>query len=393
MHNTRETMKSILLASASIVAFAGAAAAQDTGITFGGEAELGFNDEEEDGLFYEADLNVTFEAQLNNGLTSSVTFNIPVADNGFGDDVSGNSSDFVLALEAEGLGGLFFGDTDVATEAHWDPGFAMASDGFTEQDNETVIRGDGTFGGFEMSASGIVRDGGNDRPGLNTDERDYIDQIAFGMSGAVGLFALELAYQEESQTLEDSSETDTEDLYDSSNEDFNGDEIFGIAAGATFGGADLKFAYSRNFNDVNEDGEEGTNSYGVLARYPFGPVSVYGSYTFEPDYDENSFGVGGSYTSGPIAVSAYYESEVGDEEVGVEAVYNPTELTTYAIGYIEDIDNEGIDIDGDQDEGFYAQVRQSIGSNAYVEASYAEFGDAGPDEVREGTTVLVGLAF
>jgi hypothetical protein len=68
-------------------------------------------------------------------------------------------------------------------------------------------------------------------------------------------------------------------------------------------------------------------------------------------------------------------------------------VTRFALGYIEDIDNEGIDVDGEQDEGIYAQARQAIGENAYVEASYAEFTDAGPDEVREGTTLLVGLTF
>jgi len=395
-------MKSILLATASIVAFAGAAAAQQTGVTFGGEAELGFNDVEEDGFFYSADLNVTFQAELDNGLTTSVTFTIPVADNAT--DASLGTSDFVLALEADDVGGLYFGDTEVATEAHWDPGFAMASDGFTEQDNETVLRGTGVFGGVSTSVSGIVRDGGNDRPGLNTDERDYIDQIAVGASGTVGAFTFNFAYQEESQ-LSDSGDDETVDgdldisedlaVYDSSNEDFNADEVLGIAAGATFGGADVKFAYSRNFTDFGTEDptQQGTNSYGVLVRYPFGPVSAYASYTFEPDYDENSFGVGGSYTSGPISASLYYESEVGDEEVGVEATYNPSDLTTYAIGYINDIDNDGIDIDGEQDEGFYVQAKQALGSNAYVSASYAEFGDAGPDEVREGTTLLVGFAF
>jgi outer membrane protein OmpU len=357
---------------------------------------------------------------------------IPVADNGFGDDVVG-ANDFVLAIEAEGLGGLFFGDTEVATEAHWDPGFAMASDGFTEQDNETVLRGTSVFNEFEVSLSAIVRDGGNDRPGDFDDDdedeldeadidvdsdRDYVDQIAFGASGAIGAFALDLAYQEESQLSGilfpdgddadadpdgDDQTADVEDIYDSSNEDFNSDEIFGIAAGATFGGADLKFGYATNLTDDVE-------SYGVLVRYPFGPVSASASYTFEPDLGEDSWRIGAEYTSGPFFVSAYYESEAsaagtldttdddfGDEEFGIEAVYNPNELTTLAFGYIEDLDDAATDDDdllgGEQDEGFYVAARQAIGENAYIEGSYSDFTDAGPDEVREGTTLLVGLTF
>lgn len=391
-------MKSILLASASIVAFAGAAAAQN--ITFGGDAELGFNDEEEDGFFYSADLNVTFEADLG-GVTSTVTFAIPVADNAFGDEFEGNNSnDFILALVAEGVGGLYFGDTAFAAETHWDPGFAMASDGFSEQDNETVLRGNGTFFGFEMDVSGIVRDGGNDRPGINSTERDYIDQIAVGASGSVGLFTMDIAYQEKSQLDGSGDDVDVADVYDSSNEDFNGDEVFGVAAGATFAGADVKFGYSRNFDNVGEDGEAGTNSYGVLVRYPFGPVTLSGSYTFEPDYPNNSYKVAADYVSGPISLSAYYQAEATldggggdtDNEYGIEAVYSQSELTTYYVGYINDT-NENVELDGGQDEGFYVAARQGIGDNAYVEASYSEFTDAGPNEVREGTTVLVGLTF
>jgi hypothetical protein len=397
MHNTRETMKRILLASASIVAFAGAASAQN--IVFGGDAELGFNDVEEDGFFYSADLNVTFSTELTPGVNTTITFAIPVADNAIGDNSNGNNTnnDFVLALVAEGTGGLYFGDTSFAPEIHWDPGFAMASDGFSEQDNETVLRGNGTFFGFDMDVSGIVRDGDNDRPGINSTERDYIDQIALGMSGSVGLFAVDVGYQEKSQI--DGSGIDADDgvlgVYDSNNEDFNGDEIVAVAAGATFAGADVKFGYSRNFDnfgDANAADDQGTDSYGVLVRYPFGPVTLSGSYTFEPDYNDNSYKVAADYVSGPISLAAYYQNETGDEEYGVEAVYSQSELTTYYVGYIDDT-NEGTEIDGDQDEGFYVAARQGFGNNAYVEASYAEFGDAGPNEVREGTTVLVGLTF
>jgi outer membrane protein OmpU len=399
MLNLRESMKRILLASASIVAFAGAAAAQT--ITFGGDAELGFNDDEEDGFFYSANLDVTFQADLGGGLTSTVTFTIPVADNVFGSDSTAtNSNDFVLALAAEGVGGLFFGDTSFAPELHWDPGFAMSSDGFSEQDNETVLRAQGTFFGFAMDTSGIVRDGDNDRPGINSNERDYIDQIAVGASGSVGLFTMDIAYQEKSQIDGSGVDADngTAGVYDSNNPDFNGDEVFGVAAGATFGGADVKFGYSRNFDNIGEDGDAGTNSYGLLVRYPFGPVSLSASYTFEPDYPNNSYKVAADYVSGPISVSAYYQAEATldgsdtDNEYGVEAVYSQSELTTYYIGYIDDT-NENIELDGDQDEGFYVAARQGLGSNAYVEASYSEFTDAGPNEVRKGTTVLVGLTF
>jgi outer membrane protein OmpU len=375
MHNTRETMKSILLASASIVAFAGAAAAQ--GITFGGTAELGFNDEEEDGFFYSADLDVTFTTTLDNGLTASATFTLPIASNNLGNTNIGVDDNFVLAIESEGFGGLFFGDTAFAAETYWDPGFAMASDNFSEQDNETVIRGEGVFNDFTFGVSGIVADADNDRPGRGGSGRDYLDQISLGGTGNFGMFALDFAYQEESsiaagRIYDEDTDTD-EDVYDTNNEDFNPNEIVAVAAGTTFGGADLKFAVSR---DLTAE----TTSYGVLARYPFGPVTLTGSYTFEPDFDEDSWKVQADYATGAITASVFYESEIGDENWGVEAGYAFDENTNIYVGYIED-------------DGAYAGARAGIGSNAYVEASYSEFTDAGPTEFRQGTTLLVGLTF
>lgn len=409
-------MKRILLASASIVAFAGAAAAQEpVAVSFGGSAELGFNDEEENGFFYEADLDVTFAAPLDNGLTAQVTFTIPVAADSLStdNDLEG-TEDFVLSIASPDFGGLFFGDVKTAAEVHWDPGFAMASDAFSEQDNETVLRGDGVFGGFEASASALIADPQGDIPGDrdvgdDDDIDDFLDQIAVGASGSFGAFTMNLAYQEESDIL--IADPEVEDRFDTDNDDWSVDQVLAIAAGTTFGGADVKFAFARrefNYDNpsrqnadgtpdfvIGENGEQldTTTSYGVLVRYPFGPVTAVASYTFEPDFEENSFLVGADYESGPIAVSTYYESEIGDEEFGVEAVYSPSETTTYAIGYIEDIDNEDREDITDQDEGFYVQARQGIGAGAYVEASYSEFTDAGPDEVREGTTVLVGFEF
>ncbi|NAZ38037.1 porin [Rubellimicrobium sp. CFH 75288] len=366
-------MKRILLASASIVAFAGAAAAQN--ITFGGTAELGFNDEEEDGFFYSADLDVTFTTTLDNGLVASATFTLPIASNNLGNTNIGVDDNFVLAIESEGFGGLFFGDTAFAAETRWDPGFAMASDNFSEQDNETVLRGDGVFGDWEFSVSGIVADADNDRPGTGGSGRDYLDQISLGGAGSFGNFVIDFAYQEESQIASDRVGLDEseEGVYDSANDDFNPNEILAAAVGTTFGGADLKFAVAR---DLTAE----TTSYGVLARYPFGPVTLTGSYTFEPDFDEDSWRVQADYASGPVTAKVFYESEVGEEDWGIEAGYALDDLTNIYVGYIDA-------------DGAYAGARFGIGSNAYLEASYSEFSDAGPTEFRQGTTLLVGLTF
>lgn len=369
-------MKSILLASASIVAFAGAAMAQS--ITFGGSAELGFNDEEEDGFFYSADLDVTFSTTIDNGLTATATFTLPIASDNLGNTSIGVDDNYVLSLASEGFGGLYFGDTSFAAEKHWDAGFAMASDGFSEQDNETVLRGDGVLNDWELSVSAIIADADNDRSGSGGSGRDYLDQISIGGSGSFGNFLIDLAYQEESSigaglAYGDETVATSAGVYDSNNEDFNPNELLAAAVGATYGGADLKFAVAR-------DNTADTTSYGVLVRYPVGPVAVYGSYTFEPDFADDSWKVGADYESGAITASVYYESEIGVEDFGIEAGYAYDENTNIYVGYIDS-------------DGAYAGARIGVGSNAYVEASYAEFTDAGPTEFRQGTTLMVGLTF
>lgn len=411
-------MKRILLASASIVAFAGAASAQDTtadtqAVSFGGSAELGFNDEDEDGFYYNAELTVGFLAELDNGLRARVDFTIPISDNDLGDERGGNvDDDFVLAIEAEGIGGLFFGDTDFAAQRHWDPGFALGADGFSEQDNETVLRGDGTFAGFSFSASTILADPQNDQPGAQADDADgpdldresardiYTDQISVGASGEVGAFTMNFAYQEGS--IMEISDPEVEGDYDTSNEDFVGNEILGVAAGTTFGGFDVKLAYGRDFDalidedgdGIDDDGDEGTNSYGALVRFPVGPLALSASYTFEPDRPEDSYKIAADYFSGPLYVTAYYESEIGDEKYGIESAYILSDTTIIQAGFIEDEQD-------DDDQGVYASYRQGLGANAYFQISYAEFTDAGStftdtdavDDLKEGTTIALGFEF
>ena len=218
-------MKSILLASASIVAFAGAASAQEevaTGIIFGGDASFGFNDatagdadgdEEETGFFYEANLSVTFRTILDSGLVAESTFTIPVADTNLGTDLSVDS-DFVLGLSIDGVGALQLGDVAFAGEEF---SFAnMQSADFSEQDGETVLRGEGSLAGFTIAASALILDEDGDEPGVRgpdaaDDVDDFVDQISVGANGNIGLLALSFGYQDESDILggEDDADVDS----------------------------------------------------------------------------------------------------------------------------------------------------------------------------------------
>lgn len=381
-------MKRILLASASIVAFAGAAAAE---ITFGGSATLGYNDEEEDGFFIESALGVTFAQELNNGLRAGVTFSLDIEDdtedNFFNDDFGAND-DFVIFLESD-QGGLYFGDTAYAAETHWgNANFAgsLQADDFSEQGDETVIRGDTAFGDIGASVSYNVAD-------ADGDSADDLDQLSVGASGSFGNFNFAAAYQEESDavfTAPDAAgeeDTSVDGLYDhDDDDDFVDAEVFAVAVGTTFSGADVTLAYANNMT-VEE------SSLGLSASYPFGPVVVSGYYTMEMDEEgedpEDSFGVAAAYSNGPFAVAASFESEQGDEAYGVDVVYDTGTGLLLNAGIIEDSEDGG----DDDDEAYVAAIYE-LGEGSTATLSYSESEDGGlDDQYKEGTTAQVTFTF
>ncbi len=437
-------MTRILLASVSILAFAGAAAAQDdqpTGIIFGGDASFGFNsfegidddeldsDPDDEGFFYEADLEVTLRTILDNGAVAESSFTIPIADTNIGSDL-GVDDDFVLGLSIDGTGGVFLGDVSFAAEDQFD--FAtMQSADFSEQDTETTVKGIGTFGNVEVAASGVVQDGTGDIPGdgrgpivggLATDERDFLDQISVGASGDIGRFTFSLGYQEESDAygdligigddgglifFDDEAGTDAiEGVYDpSSNGDFTPGEQIGLSLGTNFRGFDVQVGYGRNLSGVDEDrtdatfDPEQTESYGIVVGVPIGPVTATAEYVFEPDSElygsdtDYSYSIGAEYEAERLRIDAEFGEEIGEEEYDINVIYAFSEVTAVGAGY-------------DDDDGTFAFIRQGIGAGAFVEASYAEVEDVGfeledfagqsstfDDDIREGATLRVGLEF
>ena len=455
-------MTRILLASASILAFAGAAAAQDdtpTGIIFGGDASFGFNsfeglddedvsdsDREEEGFFYEADLEVTLRTILDNGAVAESTFTIPIADTNIGGEL-GIDDDFVLGLSIDGAGSIALGDVTFAAEDNF--AFAtMQSADFSEQDGETTVKGTGVFGNVEVSASAIVQDSDGDIPGESlgglvdggdpldptddvfADERDFIDQISVGASGDIGRFTFSLGYQEESDVYGEEIFIDgdgdgfvdpgeitfiddeigdlesVEGLYDpfADNGDFNPSEQIGLSLGTNFRGFDVQFGYARNLSGADGDDSDGfdpeqTQSYGITVGVPIGPVTATAEYVFEPDAEdygsdtEYSYAIGALYDTDRLRFEASFGEEIGEEEYDIRAVYAFSDVTAVGAGY-------------NDDDGGFAFVRQGLGAGAFVEASYAEVDDVGfeletfgglgtefDDDIREGTTLRVGLEF
>ncbi len=352
-------MKRILLASASIVAFAGAAAAEShstSGITFSGDATLGYNDtqaqadpvgDDDLGFYWDAGIDVTMSAALDNGLTASASFGLNVVDGTLGEDVA--TSDYVLSLTSD-TAGLFFGNTEFAAVTHWTSAGDMEADGFSEEDGETVLRGDITYGGVNASVSYAV-DTAN----------DSLEQLSLGADATFGTVSVAFGYQELTTFV--------------GGDDFNQDEVMGISVGTSFGGADVRLAYAQ---DSVQD------TIAVKVSYPFGPVTLGVTFASESLADDY-WSISADYASGPIAANVNFDSTDDWELTGSYDVGNG--ITAYA-GVV------------DAGEDMYVAGSVALGEGATLLVSYVDEGDndddddeVGPNDYKEGATVELGFSF
>lgn len=366
-------MKSILLASASIIAFAGAAAAEGhLGVTFTGSAELGYNDtdqapvgNDEDNVGFYSDLDITanFAAELDNGLTAAASIDLEdLADSDTGET-------YELSLTSE-TAGLFYGDTNFAAQNIWVAAGDMESDGFSEADGEQALRGEVTFGGVDAQISYVLADAddvSNDTNGL-----DDLEQLSIGIAGDFGNVNVALAYQEE---------VAAGGVYNTANGDFNENEVFGLSVGTSFSGADIRLAYAE---------DEDSDSIGINVAYPFGPVTATVYYVSESVGDDN-YGLNLAYENGPVAVTFDYDNDQGVDKFGLEGSYEVGNgLTVYA-GYLTE--------DGVAD-AYYLGGEYDLGGGASLEVSYADADDeadddddVGAQDYQVGTTVELSFEF
>lgn len=358
-------MKSILLTSTALVAFAGAAAADGhatPGIGFAGEATLGYNDDVENGFYWDSSLDVTATAALDNGLVAEATFGLEVVNDNLGEAVVG--TDYVLSLTGGGSS-LTFGDTDPVAEDRWGGVDGMEADNFNDQDVhfdvagfEAMLVGETTVAGFTAAVSfGVDSDD-------NTAE-DTLDAMQIHVGGDIGNFNMELAYQEE----------------------FAGTgEIIAVAVGGSFAGADVTVAYADNSaTDIT--------STGIEVAYPVGPV-VLGAYYTMNDGGSDDYGVSADYSNGPIAVSASFDDSDADED----------DTESYAIEGSYDLGNglmilAGVLGNEGGNNAYYVAGEYDLGGGAELLVSYAEDEDndtndeIGDPEYLHGTTVEVSFAF
>lgn len=342
-------MKSILLASASIVAFAGAAAAEDN-FVITGSASLGFNDEVKDGFYWEGDVTLTATQAINGNLTATMKFGLNIADNNTGNsdvDVDGN---WVITLASD-TAALKFGDTDQAAEAHWSGVDGMNADDFAGDNiGDAILYGEVTFGATTAALSYNVtsEEGGAGLEGM---------QVA--VKSSFGNINVWLAYQDDAFVG-------------------NGGETLGVGGSTTFGNATITLAYAQN---------EIEDSIGVGVSAPVGPVTASAYFATNSETGDN-FGVGVSYASGPITADLSYDVAGDDDGVfEIEATYAVTEEIKVWAGLL------------DSGDVYYVAATVDLGP-ADLLVSFVDDGDdasaaddIGAPELLDGMTAKLSLEF
>ena len=377
-------MKKILLSSAAVFAFAGAAAAD---VTWSGAATLGYNDEIEGGLYVDSDIDVNLSTELNNGWTAAAHFGFELVDGGGATANNGNYSvdnNFSVSLSNE-MFAVTYGDTAFAAEKHWSGVTNMNEDGFSEADGETALRVDAMLGGIDLSLSGVLD---NNRTVTNTDTvtttittttavagTGDLHQLAFGATADLGGVTITAAYQEAWGGADDGQVATFQPNKAFNNGDFNQNDVMGISVAGSLGGADLKLAYAD---------EAGENSTGISIAYPVGAVTVGAFYVVESAIND-SYGLSVDYADGPLTVGVWFH-DGGDEDAGINVSYDVGNgLMVYA-GYSDD---DGAYIAGEYDLGGGASFLASYGDDTNNPTN----DEIGPQEYLTGVNLSVSLKF
>jgi len=349
----------ILLASASVFAFAGAAAAE---VTFSGDATLGYNDEAafgNDGFYWEGNVAVSLSQELDNGLTAGATFDWNIDNHGsdiFDDgDNHTSANNYVLFIESD-TAAMRFGNLDPVAEDNWGGVDGSAYDGFNDRDThfdtvgfDAMLVGEITYGGVDgMISYGVDMDTTN----------NPLDALQLYVSSDFGGASVELAYQQAVAGT---------------------DEILGLGVSTTLGGADLGLAF------VNATSGQ---SIGLDVAYPVGPATL-GGYFTSNNNDSDAYGVSVDYADGPITVSVFYDNNVDNtaEDYGIEGSYDVGNGLMLMAG----VTDAGDDI--------YVAGNYDLGGGAALLVSYADDkgGDSGDEigdpEYQDGTTVEVSFEF
>ncbi|MEX0969824.1 MAG: porin [Paracoccaceae bacterium] len=335
-------MKKVLLTTSALVAFAGYAAAD---VTFGGEVTVGYNDLDEGGLFLDGSLDITGTAEFDGGVSVKVTYGL--------DLYTGNFDDFPTITVTTPWATLTVGDVEYAAVDMFNQLDGMElrklppwRETWREVNDEVVARVDVTYGGVMV---GVSFDALGDNYASNL--------MSIGAAGEFGAIRFTAGYDEDGHA---------------------NSKTYGVSVGGSFGGFEVDVAYMHDTFGPTFD------SIGVAASTTLGDIGLAGYYAINNSVPANSvpdaYGVSVDYATGPVSVGAYWDGDdSGASNFGVDVGYEVNDNISVAAGW-------------DQGDGVYAYGLMQVGA-ATVGAGWAQYSDAGPEEIRNGVSVWMTMPF
>ena len=331
-------MKSILLTSTALVAFAGAAAADGhTSISFSGEAAAEFNTLT--GYAIDTDLSVAMSATLDNGLTAAASIDVEANEGTSGEDTVTHGS---VSLSSDTASITFGTGLDGAA-------FTAVGDDIAIGDGEEGV--DGIVGTFSMGSADVTVSA----PIAEGDTAMSADDIEVGITTDVNGWALGLGYAD--------------------------GDIVGTAAGNA-GGLDITAGFGSAMNE-----------WDLGVSYPIGAV------TLSASTDEASaWTVGAEYDNGAGTTAGFeynadetYELTAGFESgaMSVDGKYNGTD---FGLDVAYDMGALVVGAGTTYTDGIYARADYDLGGGASAYVTHADTVDIDPaEDIAAGTTV--GLSF
>ena len=357
-------MKSILLASASVLAFAGAAAAE---VEFGGSAEFSYNSN--DGFASEAELTIEASQALDNGFTAAIDATVDLVA-GTGElgsaSITSDTAGITYFFQADGTEAAYIGD-----ELNK---MSVVADIFEDEDDITEAAQIEVFGTIAGTTVTVTMDSA-DALELGVETEVAGATVALGYddaTGAFGVLASDLALGALTADIAVASDgTDT---------------FYGINTSTTLGGADL----SLDFGDAGwEIGVDYAISDAISVGFTYDDAEAW---EVTADYAANGLSLGASFDSDDAwEITAGYEMDA----LAVDASIDSDDAWTIDGSY--DLGN-GVDVIAGlgSDDQVYVAATYDLGSGAEIMLSYAEIDgtdDDADEDLLAGTTVLVSFEF
>ena len=348
-------MKSILLTSTALVAFAGAAAAD---VSLSGEASFSYNST--DGYASATEITASGSQALDNGYTASASLTLKDADTVSAGSISiaSDAASITYHVATDGTGAAYLG----AAVGKQSSDGVLFGDDDTANDDERITAS-ATMAGATISASLDVAG-------------DYQLGVASNLGGTDLAFGLDGT--DFGATLGGSAGDVTYGL------GFHSNGNFGVSASTTAGGADLTLKAG--------DG----NAWEIGASMPLGgatvgaTVSNGGAWTVSAETTMDAATIKASFDN-----TNAWDASVAYDAGDVTLTFATDEANAWSLDAAYDMGN-GLTVGAGAAAGNknYAEVDYALGGGATAGVSYSTDADINPGEdIKAGTTVAVSFSF